>query len=63
MLSISLAFNIRTKILSILQEINLFVERLCGRVRRDLRSVIFCAITHPPAADDMQAYTSNYIFI
>jgi len=61
MLSISLAFNVRTKILSLSQEINFFGERLCDRVR-DIRSVTFCVITHPPATDDMQAYTSNYIF-
>jgi len=62
MLSISLAFNIRTKILSTSQEINLFGERMGGRVR-NFRSVIFCAMTRPPAADYMHAYTSNFIFI
>jgi hypothetical protein len=62
MLSISFAFNIRTKILSTAQEIYLFGERLGGRVR-DFRSVIFCVITHPPAADYMHGHTSNFIFI
>jgi hypothetical protein len=62
MLSISLVFNIRTKILSISQEINLFGETLGGHVRY-FSYVIFCAITHPTAADYKHAYTNNFIFI
>jgi hypothetical protein len=62
MLSLSLAFNIRTKILSKSQDINLFGERLGGRVR-DFRSVIFWVITHPPAADYTHAYTSKFRLI
>jgi len=56
------SFNIRTKILSTSQEINLFGERMGCRVR-DFRSVIFCATTRLRAADYMHAYTSNFIFI
>jgi hypothetical protein len=62
MLSLLLAFNIRTKIISKSQNTNLFCERLGGRVR-DFRSVILCGITHPPAAEYTHAYTSNFRFI
>jgi len=58
--SISLAF-IRTEIPSTSQEVNLFGERMGGRVR-DFRSVIFCAMTRPPAADYTHADTSNFVY-